>query len=128
MTNALPPRARRSVPGNFALAVVVGVLIGLLTAFLPVVGLPLAIGTPVVLSVRAFPAGPATRIYLAEVAGVLIGVGTIFLYGASNTIAACQQTDDFCGNANVLPLLGLALGMLALGGLGSARLVWQGRK
>lgn len=123
MTDTLSPRPRRSVLRSFTIAVFVGVLAGLIASMLPVVGLPLAIGTPLVISVRAFVARPVERSYLAQAAGTLVGAGSIFLYGATNTVATCQRTDDFCGNANVLPLLGLALGMLALGGLGSAGLI-----
>ena len=53
--------------------------------------------------------------HLSTAAGFLIGSGALFLYGSWNTISACTETSDFCGNANVVPLLAAAIGLLAVG-------------
>jgi hypothetical protein len=47
-------------------------------------------------------------------AGILIGIGVLYLAGAVNTLAACQG-QEVCGGSSALPFLGLALGVLALG-------------
>ena len=50
-----------------------------------------------------------------QLAGTLVGAGAILLYGAINTVAACINTDDFCGNANVWPLGALAVVTIGAG-------------
>ena len=111
---------RSSVAPPFAIALLVGVLAAIITSKIPALGLPLAVGTPIALAVRTRLVRRETSRQLAEISGVLLGSGGIFLFGALNTVAACEGTDDFCGNANVVPLFALALGMIVLGILSSA--------
>lgn len=40
-----------------------------------------------------------------------------------NTTASCIDTPDFCGQANVVPLLVLALAALGIGALATVRLL-----
>ncbi len=47
-------------------------------------------------------------------AGILIGMGVVYLAGALNTLTACQG-QQVCGGSSALPFLGLALVVLALG-------------
>ena len=53
-------------------------------------------------------------------AGTLIGAGAVLAYGAINTVAACINTDDFCGNANVWPLGAFALVTIGAGAIATA--------
>ena len=48
-------------------------------------------------------------------AGVLVGAGAVLLLGTFNTVAACLDTDDFCGNANVWPLAAFAVFTIGAG-------------
>jgi hypothetical protein len=92
----------------------IGVASGVVAAVVPVYGLPLIILVGIA-SLAFKPRAPG-------VAGILIGAGSVFLYGVFNTWAACRQIDDFCGEANIQPLLILAVALLALGsaaGVGS---------
>lgn len=96
----------------FMLGLAIGLLSGVVAAEVPVYGLPLIV--LVAIGSLAFkPRAPG-------VAGILIGAGSLFLFGVFNTWAACRQTDDFCGNANVQPLLVLATAFLALGSAAGA--------
>lgn len=113
-------RPRSSLVGAFTVALLVGILAAFIASKVPVLGLPLAVGTPIALALRAAQVRSEGSRRLTEVAGVLLGSGGVFLFGALNTIAACQRTDDFCGNANVVPLFALALGMIVLGIVSSA--------
>lgn len=105
--------SRRSGMG-FALGVLVGVLLGLLSMSLVPIALVLL---PLVLlaSVKALREVPLDTLRSAEFAGVLVGAGAVFTLGALNTIGACASTEDFCGNANVAPFLVFALATLAAG-------------
>ena len=111
---------RSSVARAFTIALLVGILAAFIASKIPVLGLPLAVGTPIALAVRAGLVRRERSRHLAEIAGVLLGSGGLFLFGALNTVAACQGTNDFCGNANVVPLFALALGMIVLGTLSTA--------
>jgi hypothetical protein len=57
---------------------------------------------------------------LIEFAGTLLGVGAFLVYGVINTVTACFDTDDFCGNANVWPLGALALVIVGTGAVAAA--------
>ena len=46
--------------------------------------------------------------------GLLIGVGSVYLLGALNTLNSCQG-QDVCGGASALPFLGFAVAVLAVG-------------
>lgn len=101
----------------------VGLLLGyLLGAVLGVIGVSLApllvILMPVlavVVSVTGLREIPADTQRSAGGAGLLLGLGTVFTYGVANTFLACEGTDDFCGNANIVPLIALAGFTLACG-------------
>jgi hypothetical protein len=102
---------------GFVAGLVGGAAAGFVTALMPVAGLVLlAIG--VIAAIVGAITVPATRPKrLATAAGFLISSGGVFLYGSLNVISACQQTEDFCGDANVNPLLITAIVLLALGAL-----------
>lgn len=121
-------RPRSSVARAFAVALVAGLVAGYIAARIPVLGLPFALAAPILLTVRAAREDQRSPQRFAEISGVLLGTGGVFLLGALNTVAACLPTSDFCGEANVAPLLALALVMLVLGFAGSAGAIWKGRQ
>jgi hypothetical protein len=99
-----------------------GFLIGLLLGLISVELLPIALAlVPLALlaSALALRSVPLDRPVSAGIAGFLLGVGAVLLFGALNTFAACAGTEDFCGNANIAPLFALALFTLACGALAS---------
>ncbi len=107
---------------GFLTGLIVGAAGGLLTDLSPVVGLGLlAVGIVTalitirrVLAVR--PRSLSTSAgFLIRFAGFLVGYGALFLFYSWNTISACAKTDDFCGNANVTPLLAAAIALLVAG-------------
>jgi hypothetical protein len=57
---------------------------------------------------------------LIQLAGTLVGVGAILVYGVVNTVTACLDTDDFCGNANIWPLGALAVVTVGAGTVAAA--------
>jgi predicted lysophospholipase L1 biosynthesis ABC-type transport system permease subunit len=101
----------------FVNGLAIGLVSGIVAAVVPVYGFPIVV-VAIVASLAFRPRAPGA-------AGILIGVGTVFLYGVVNTWAACRQTDDFCGGTNIQPLLIVAVAMLLLGtataGLSAAR-------
>lgn len=97
---------------------------GVLTVALPPVGMLMLVAGAVAAgrSVTTEPSKRAEVLVLS--AGFLLGLGALFLYGSWNVIAACQDTTDFCGNANVVPLLVAGIAAFAAGCLatiGSSR-------
>jgi hypothetical protein len=96
-----------------------GVGAGMLVAMVPIVG---AIGLVLALLM-------ATRIALRQTerrvevlvvgSGFMLGLGALLLYGSWNVITACRETSDFCGDANVVPLLVGAIVVLVVGGAGT---------
>lgn len=97
------------VPG-----LVIGVLLGLISMVLVAIALavvPLAM----LASAKALREVPLDGPRSAGIAGVLVGAGAVFMFGALNTFAACAGTEDFCGNANIVPFLALALVTLTWG-------------
>lgn len=108
---------RQQVVGGFAVGVAVGALLALLTSYVPVVAF---VGVAVLL-VAMWVALALGRndARAASLAGVVLGSGVVLLYGAISTIQACSQTDTFCGDANVLPLLVFALVAVGSGLLAS---------
>jgi hypothetical protein len=121
-------RARQPVLGPLAVGVGSGVLLGIFTvSVLPevafaVVGL-LSITAGIAMGRRSI-GGPKT----AFLAGASIGAGGVLLFGAVNTIAACWATEDFCGQADVVPILALALGALGIGLLSAVTLAVRLRR
>ena len=116
---------RDQAMGRFLLGIGTGALLGVLTSLLPVIAVAV-VGVLVVLTWISLARGSAGSARAVSTAGVLIGVGALLLYGAVSTITACSQTDDFCGHANVTPLLLLAIaaegtGLVASGVAARAR-------
>lgn len=114
------PRRQQAV-GGFAVGIAAGVLLALLTSYVPVIAIAgvaiLIIANWVVLGFGHSAARSA------QLAGVVLGAGAVLLYGAIATIQACSQTDTFCGDANVLPLLAFAL-VAAISGLLAGIILW----
>lgn len=52
-------------------------------------------------------------------AGTALGSGLALLWGVVRTVQSCSQTADFCGDANVWPLLALSV-VAVLTGLAGA--------
>jgi hypothetical protein len=87
-----------------------------LTVAVPPVGV-LLIVVGAIAAARSALSEPWKRMQLLSLgAGFLLGIGAVFLYGSWNVVSACSETRDFCGNANVVPLLTAAIFALALGG------------
>jgi hypothetical protein len=100
---------------SFLLGVGTGVLLGLFTSLSPVVAIA-AIGLILVITAIGFRSGAkASRSMF--LGGTLVGSGVILGLGAANTIGACVNTDDFCGNANIWPLAAFAVLAIAAGAL-----------
>jgi hypothetical protein len=107
-------RARPITLGSFAVGIGVGFAVALITVLSAVIAFVL-IGLLLATAVVAIfnrSIGPSWTAFLA---GALTGVGGTFLFGAINTIQACLQTDNFCGQTVVWPLLTLALVLLVAG-------------
>ena len=99
-----------------------GTLIGLLLGLICVALMPIALAlVPLALlaSAGALREVPLNRPLSAGIAGVLLGVGAVLMFGALNTFAACVGTEDFCGNTNIAPLFAFALITLTCGVLAS---------
>jgi hypothetical protein len=96
--------------GDFAVALGVGLLLGLLVLLAPVVSIALVVGS-IVLAVVALARKQARPAWLA--AGALVGSGALYLYGAITTTVACL--DDRCGGGDPWPLVRFALVVFGLG-------------
>lgn len=99
--------------GQLLVSVALGALLALLSSLIPVIvliGVALVIASVWVLLLRA-PAN--TR--LIHLSGLSLGSGGAFLYATASTIWSCAQTDDFCGGANVVPLLVVSVLAIATG-------------
>lgn len=100
---------------TFAKGLVGGIGGGVLTVALPPVGVVMLVAGAVVAG-RAIVTEPSKRTeVLVLSAGFLLGLGALLLYGSWNVISACQDTTDFCGNANVVPLLVAGIAAVAAG-------------
>ena len=100
---------------SLLLGFLLGAVLGVLgVSFAPVVVVLMPV-LALVVSVMALRESPSAIRRSAGGAGLLFGLGAVFAYGVGNTFLACQGTDDFCGNANILPLLALAVFTLACG-------------
>ena len=93
----------------------IGLVVGLLAVIVPVMGFVLLVAGVVAALVSAWGDRATRTRGLSADAGFLVGLGGLFLLGSWNTISACEQTDDFCGDANVVPLLALAIALLLAG-------------
>ena len=86
-----------------------GVLLALLMSLVPVAAV-VAIG---VLVATTWIQLARRREQVAMLAGATLGSGLALLLMVTTTVQSCSQTSDFCGNANVVPLLAFAV--IALG-------------
>jgi hypothetical protein len=90
-----------------------GLLLGLLTSLSPLIAIVAILAVLVGTLVGVGQRQDSSRTLL--MAGTLVGAGAVLLFGAINTVAACRETDDFCGNANVWPLLAFAMVSVGVG-------------
>lgn len=98
---------------RLVLGVASGLLLGILTALSPALAIGAMAAIIVVTSIELIRASDRGRAMF--LAGVLIGAGGLLAFGTANTVRACAQTEDFCGNANVLPLGAFAALVVAAG-------------
>ena len=110
--------AGRQDPGlspaaGFAFRLTSGLVLGLLAALSPVIAI-VVIGILIPSAVLGARAGadPARSLALAA---ALVGSGAVLLFFAATTVAACIDTEDFCGNANPWPLAAFAAVSLGVG-------------
>lgn len=103
----------RSSATSFGFGILLGVLLALATSlvflviiFGPVLGLALAIA--------GLRGGSKGRPRANFGSGLLVGMGTVYLLEAINTLTACQG-QEVCGGASALPFLGLAVAVLVVG-------------
>ena len=82
-------------------------LLGLLTSLSPVIAVVAILVVLVGAVMGILRRADSSRVI--HLAGTLVGVGALLVYGVVNTMTACFDTDDFCGNANVWPLGALAV-------------------
>ncbi|MBA2717848.1 MAG: hypothetical protein H0U52_01205 [Chloroflexi bacterium] len=97
--------------GQLAVGIAAGALLGLLTSIAPVISIiaigALVIATWIGLAVR--------RRRMASLAGMVLGSGLFLLWGAYTTIQACSLTSNFCGDANVVPLIAFSVAGVSTG-------------
>jgi hypothetical protein len=86
-----------------------GVVLALLMSLIPVAAV-LAI---CILVITTWIQLARRREQVAMLAGATLGSGLALLFLVTTTVQSCSQTSDFCGNANVVPLMALAA--IALG-------------
>ena len=114
------PRQQPTV-GHYVLGIATGILLAVLTSFIPVVAI---LGIAALMAATWFAlARGRPHEQLASLGGMSLGAGIVLLYGAVSTVVSCSQTANFCGNANVVPLVALALGAVASGLFASITLV-----
>lgn len=115
----IPSRGRAW--GDAFISVAAGLAAGLLVSPLPAISVALVLAT-LVLAVRSLADRSAGRARLA--AGVLVGSGAVYLYGAIVTTTACL--DDRCGGANPVPLAMFA-GLVVVSGIVAGVLSFRSR-
>ena len=113
-----PRRAPNELAARFLLGVATGLLVGLLTSLSPVIAVVAILMVLVAVVIGVLRRVDSSRII--QLAGTLIGVGALLVYGVVNTMTACFETDDFCGNANVWPLGALAVVTVGAGTVAAA--------
>lgn len=113
-----PQRTRSSLAPRLLLGVATGLLLGLLTSLSPVTAIVAILAVLVCTAMSVRRRADPSRIM--PWAGTLIGAGALLLFGAVNTVAACINSDDFCGNANVWPLGALAVVTIGAGAIATA--------
>ena len=112
MTDASAVQGRSKVR-LFALSLLVGVGLGIATSllFVMIVAAPLL---GIAIGMAALREDPADLQRTAAGAGLLLGSGGVYLYGALNTLSSCSDS-SICGGASALPLLAWALVIVAVG-------------
>lgn len=106
-------QAQLQLVPRIVLGCATGLLLGLLTSLSPVISFA-ALGAVLVFTVISLSRrADAPRTIL--MGGTLVGGGAFLLYGFVSTVAACVNTDTFCGNANPWPLGALAVAMIVAG-------------
>jgi hypothetical protein len=113
-----PHRTRQELASRLLLGVATGLLLGLLTSLSPVIAVVAMLGVLVAAVIGILRRADPSRII--QLAGTLIGIGALLVYGVVNTVTACFVTDDFCGNANVWPLGALVAVTLGAGTVAAA--------
>ncbi len=116
--SAEPPRTRTGLASRFLLGVATGLLLVLLASLSPVLAVVAMVAVLVAVVIGVIQRADSSRII--QLAGTLIGAGALLVYGVINTISACADTDDFCGNANVWPLGALAAVTVGVGTVAAA--------
>ncbi len=116
-----PHRTRTELPPRLLLGVATGLLLGLLTSLSPVIAVVAILAVLVAAVIGILRRADSSRII--QLAGTLVGIGALLVYGVVNTVTACFDTDDFCGNANVWPLGALALVTVGVGAVAAAMAV-----
>lgn len=109
---------RSQIRGDFAVTVAIGVLVSLLVSVVPTVSVAVIVTALAVAIASPFRADRRRGV---QAAGVLVGSGAFYLYGAINTTLACL--DNRCGNGNPLPLLLFALLSVGVGVATGASLI-----
>lgn len=115
----------RSSITSLALGLLLGVLLGFATSLvflLIIIGPVLGLG----LAIAGLTSGRDGRPRANVGGGLLIGMGSVYLLGALNTLNSCQG-QDVCGGASALPFLGFAVAVLAVGLLVEGIAVTQAR-
>lgn len=107
-----PSSARSDFLARLGLALATGALLALLTSIVPVatIAITLVLAALAIIAVRQ---GKSRR--GVALAGTIAGAGLCLLVLGANTAVRCSQTDDFCGDTNVAPLLIYAICLLAVG-------------
>jgi hypothetical protein len=108
--SVLPDRSKIS---SLALGLLLGVPLGFATSLvflLIIIGPLLGSG----LAVAGLRSGLDGRSRANVGSGLLIGIGSVYLLEALNTLNSCQG-QDVCGGTSALPFLGFAVVVLALG-------------
>lgn len=120
--------SRNEAARGFASGLVTAAAVALLASVSPVLALG-AIAVGVVAVVIRIVTAPAARArYLAMLAGLLIGLGSLFLLISVSATMACGRTADFCGDANPTPLLAAGAVVVVLGFLAGAGAVVANRR
>lgn len=110
-----PDLTRTPMAPGVVLGVATGLLVDLLTSLSPVTSIAAIVLIMVVTAVRL--RGHADRSQTALLAGSVVGAGAFLSYGSVNTVVACINIDDFCGNANPWALGAFALATIAVGAI-----------
>lgn len=117
-----PRPARRQTAGELAVGLAAGALLSLLASFMPILAI-VGVGLAMVATWVGFFTRP-TR--FPALAGATLGAGVVLLWGLVMTVQSCLQTSNFCGDANLTPLLAFAGVAAATGAIGSVVALMRG--